>query len=576
MKRNCTTSLRQSRSSHTLAQATLTRRFRARFLLTILSLGAVMGIHWGLGKSERVLASAQTNTIIALTANNQILQFSAAAPGTIISTLSVKGLQAGDTLVGIDYRPAKGQLYAMGVNGSSGRLYTINPATGAATAVGTGFALPQSAGASAGKDYGFDFNPTVDRIRVIADSRDNFRLHPDTGAVAGVDFILSPGAVVVGAAYDRNFAGAKVTTLYGIDANTDQLVSIGGIDSAPSPNGGVVRSVGPLGVNTTNELGFDIANDAAVSAYASLTVDGKPNFYAINLMTGAATLVGTIGNGGVAITDISVAPAGALLPTSLAYTIWAIDSANKLLSFSADKPGKFASARPVTGLQAGVKLTGIDFRPAMGQLYAMGVSGSTGRLYTINPATGAATAVGTGFALPQSAGASAGKDYGFDFNPTVDRIRVIADSRDNFRLHPDTGAVAGVDFILSPGAVVVGAAYDRNFAGAKVTTLYGIDANTDQLVSIGGIDSAPSPNGGVVRAVGPLGVNTSAVVGFDITVGEEGMAFATLTVDNKVGLYTIFLGSGTATLVGTLGATAPIVDIAVAPTATTQSQSRLQ
>src|SRR5215813_12962084 len=576
MKRNYTTSLRQSRRSHKLAQATSSRRVRARFLLVILSLGAALGVHCVMGKSERVLAAAQTNMIIALTSNNQLLQFTAAAPGTIINTLSVKGLQSGDTLVGIDFRPATGRLYAMGVSGATGHLYTINLLTGVASPVGTGFSMPQSAGAAAGKDYGFDFNPTVDRIRVIADSRDNFRLNPDTGAVAGADFALTEGAVVVGAAYDRNFAGSKVTTLYGIDANTDQLVTIGGIDGAPSPNGGVVRPVGPLGVNTTNEIGFDIANDAAGSAYASLTVDGRAGFYTINLMTGAATLIGTIGNGGVAIMDISVAPAGALLPTSLAYTIWAIDSGNKLLSFGADKPGKFTSARSVTGLQAGDKLAGIDFRPATGQLFAMGVNGATGRLYTINPMNGRATPVGTGFSMPQSSGAVVGKDYGFDFNPTVDRIRVVADSRDNFRLHPDMGTVAGVDFALSGGAVVVGAAYDRNFAGSKVTTLYGIDANTDQLVTIGGIDGAPSPNGGVVRPVGPLGVNTSAVVGFDITVGDQGMAFATLTVDNKVGLYTIYLASGTATLVGTIGATSPIVDIAVAPAATPQSQSRLQ
>src|SRR4030095_1279394 len=153
MKRNYTASLPQPGRSQMLAQATTSRRFRARFLLVVLSLGAVLGVHWGLGKSQRVLAAAQTNTVIALTANNQILQFSASAPGTIVSTISVKGLQAGDTLVGIDYRPAKGQLYAMGVNGATGRLYTINPLTGAATAVGNGFALPQSPGASAGQDY---------------------------------------------------------------------------------------------------------------------------------------------------------------------------------------------------------------------------------------------------------------------------------------------------------------------------------------------------------------------------------------------------------------------------------------
>jgi len=257
-------------------------------------------------------------------------------------------------------------------------------------------------------------------------------------------------------------------------------------------------------------------------------------------------------------------------------TIIALTANNQLLQFNAAAPGAILSTVYVKGLQAGDALVGIDFRPAKGQLYGLGLNGATGRLYTISLVTGTATLVGSGFALPQSSGVVVGKDYGFDFNPTVDRIRVVADSRDNFRLHPDMGAVAGADFALSGGAVVVGAAYDRNFAGSKVTTLYGIDANTDQLVTIGGIDGAPSPNGGVVRPVGPLGVNTSAVVGFDITVGDQGMAFATLTVDNKVGLYTIYLASGTATLVGTIGATAPIVDIAVAPPATSQSQSRLQ
>jgi hypothetical protein len=479
-------------------------------------------------------------------------------------------LKTGDALVGIDYRPATGQLYAMGVNGASGRVYTINPLTGAATPVGTGFTMPQSAGASAGKDYGFDFNPTVDRIRISADSRDNFRAHPDTGAVAGVDFALTEGAVVTGAAYDRNFAGAKVTTLYAIDSNSDRLVTIGGIDSAPSPNGGVVRPVGFLGVNTTNDAGFDITVGAEGSAYASLTVGGKPGFYTIDLNTGAATLVGVIGNGGVAIRDIAAAPAGALLPTSLAYTIRALDASNKLLSFRAAEPDKITTPKPVTGLQAGDRLVGIDYRPANGQLYAMGVNGASGRLYTINPLTGAATPVGTQFTMPQSAGTTAGKDYGFDFNPTVDRIRVSADSRDNFRLHPDTGAVAGVDFALSPGAAVTGVAYDRNFGGSKVTTLYAIDPGADQLVTIGGIDSAPSPNGGVIRTVGPLGVDATNDVGFDITVGAEGVALALLTVNNQPGLYSIYLPAGKATLVRALNVKTPIIDIAVAPAGTTQ------
>jgi hypothetical protein len=516
------------------------------------------------------MAAAQTDFIVALAANNQLLQFSASTPGAIISATSVRGLKAGDFLAGIDYRPATGQLYALGVNGASGRLYTINPLTGAATPVGTGFTMPQSAGTGAGKDFGFDFNPTVDRIRVVADSRDNFRLHPDTGAVAGADFALSQDAAVTGVAYDRNFAGSKVTTLYAIDPNTDQLVTIGGIDSAPSPNGGVIRPVGPLGVNAANDVGFDISVGAEGSAFASLKVNGKSGFYAIDLKTGAAALVGTIGNGGLAIRDIAAAPAGALLPTSLSYVVWALDASNKLLSFRAAETDKITVPKAVTGLLAGDKLAGMDYRPATGQLYALGVNGASGRLYTINPLTGAATPVGTGFTMPQSAGTGAGKDFGFDFNPTVDRIRVVADSRDNFRLHPDTGAVAGADFALSQDAAVTGVAYDRNFAGSKVTTLYAIDPNTDQLVTIGGIDSAPSPNGGVIRPVGPLGVNAANDVGFDISVGAEGVAFATLTVNNQPGLYSIYLPTGKATLVRALNVKTPIVDIAVAPVGAAQ------
>ena len=569
MRLNHAASLRQSRRSHRFAQAISSRRFRTRFLLLILALAAALTAIWGGRPGEwrngRVLAAAQNDFVIALAANNQLLQFSASAPDAIISATTVKGLKAGDSLVGIDFRPANGQLYALAVNGASGRLYTINPLTGAASAVGAGFTMPQSAGTSAGKDYGFDFNPTVDRIRVVADSRDNFRLHPDTGAVAGADLGLSEGAVITGAAYDRNFAGSKMTTLYAIDTNSDQLVTIGGIDSSPSPNGGVVRPVGPLGVNAANDVGFDIAVGAEGAAYASLTVNGKPGFYTIDLKTGAATLVGIIGNGGVAIKDIAAAPAGAPLPTSLAYVIWAVDASNKLLSFRGGETDKISIPKAVTGLQAGEKLVGIDFRPANGQLYALAVNGASGRLYTINPLTSAASAIGAGFTMPQSAGTSAGKDYGFDFNPTVDRIRVVADSRDNFRLHPDTGAVAGADLGLSEGAVITGAAYDRNFAGSKVTTLYAIDTNSDQLVTIGGIDSAPSPNGGVVRPVGPLGVNASNEVGFDISVGPEGVAFALLTVNNQLGLYSIYLPSGQATLVRTLNVKTPIVDIAVAP-----------
>ena len=255
---------------------------------------------------------------------------------------------------------------------------------------------------------------------------------------------------------------------------------------------------------------------------------------------------------------------------------WAIDANNNLLRFNADTPNQALSIAPVTGLQPMERLVGIDFRPATGQLYAMGVVGATGRLYTLNLDTAAATLVGAGFALPQSAGVVAGVDYGFDFNPTVDRIRVVADSRDNFRLNPNTGAVAGADTALNSltgTPVITGAAYDRNFVASPqpATTLFGIDANTDQLVTIGNVNGAPtSPNSGMVFVVGNLGFNaTTSNVGFDITNGVEGTAYALLNVNSLLGLFSVNLTMGAATPIGS-GIPFPLVDIAVAPAGAVQ------
>ena len=81
----------------------------------------------------------------------------------------------------------------------------------------------------------------------------------------------------------------------------DRLVRIGSINGAPnSPNGGLVDTVGPLGVNTSGIAEMDIADNG--SAFAILdTITGTGAFgspgrlYTINLDTGAATLVGPIG-----------------------------------------------------------------------------------------------------------------------------------------------------------------------------------------------------------------------------------------------------------------------------------------
>jgi hypothetical protein len=208
---------------------------------------------------------------------------------TVVTTLAITGLQAGENIVGIDFRPATGQLYALG---STSRLYTINLATGAATQVGAAGAFTLS-----GTNFAFDFNPSVDRIRVISDTGQNLRLNPNDGTLVATDTPINPATTgITAAAYTNNFAGTTTTTLYVIDTVNDRLNIVGGLNGTPSPNGGTLTPVGGvLGVDASAVNGFDIGTNGV--AYAALTVGGVTNLYTINLTTGAATLVSAVGGG---------------------------------------------------------------------------------------------------------------------------------------------------------------------------------------------------------------------------------------------------------------------------------------
>jgi hypothetical protein len=246
---------------------------------------------------------------VAVTASNKLLKFNAGRPGRILATVNITGLQAGETLLGVDYRVSKEQLYALG---STGRLYTVDDETGVATVVGSPFAVKLE-----GTQFGFDFNPAVDRIRVVSNTGQNLRLHPDTGAVvdgnATLDGVQTDGKlayaagdtnagkspVVAGAAYSYNKADPKITTNFALDATTGALVTQGtreGMAPAVSPNTGQLMTVGALGMAFTNAA-FDIQALSDV-AFAALNSDAAASrWVTIDLKTGAARSLGTVGGG---------------------------------------------------------------------------------------------------------------------------------------------------------------------------------------------------------------------------------------------------------------------------------------
>jgi hypothetical protein len=250
------------------------------------------------------------HTGVFVTWLNRIYVFDTNTPLATPYGRTLSGLRTNESILAIDYRPQTNQLYALG---SLGRLYVIDPATAVATQVGTNVSLPL-----AGTAYGFDFNPTVDRIRVVSNGDQNLRLNPVTGDIAATDTNLAYAAGdpnfganpdVYASAYTNNFAGATTTVLYGIDNGTQMLVT------QNPPNSGTLNTVGPLGVVspfTITFRGFDIVTDGGVdTAYAVNQESGDGVLYRINLATGAATRMGVFMTGDE-VTGFAVMPSARL------------------------------------------------------------------------------------------------------------------------------------------------------------------------------------------------------------------------------------------------------------------------
>ncbi|WP_026970062.1 DUF4394 domain-containing protein [Algoriphagus terrigena] len=448
----------------------------------------------------------------ALAEGNQLLYFEEGNLTSPAEMINITGLGSGESILSIDYRPATGQLYGLS---SGSRIYFINENSGVATPLGTAAFSPAIEGGMAS----IDFNPTVDRMRLVSETGQNLRLHPETGAVVATDGSINGGMTPkIGAvAYNNSVSGATATVLFDIDVATDKLYQ-----QVP-PNDGGLMEVGDLGVDFEGMVDMDILADNSL-ALAVNSMDGESRLYSIDLSSGAASWVGVFSQPVISL---------AFKTNPVAY---AASADGMLYRFNPMSPQPTMAA--FQGLGMGEQIVGLDFRPANGQLLAVS---SMSQLYSVNPANGMLTKIGSPLS-PMMEGDVAG----FDFNPTVDRIRLVTNTGQNLRLHPDLGTVVATDGRLNPGTPMVSAAaYANNIAGATTTTLFVIDHMTGMLFT-----QIP-PNDGVLVPVGSLGVAITSQNGFDIG-GNSGGAFAALTVGGASGVYSINLTTGAATKVSDL------------------------
>jgi hypothetical protein len=227
---------------------------------------------------------------------------------------------------------------------------------------------------------------------------------------------------------------------------------------------------------------------------------------------------------------------------------YATNTAGKLLRFNSDNPRKLRS-KQITGLPISIK--GIDFRPASGDLYALG---SDRVVYRLNPRT--AIAVPEGKTFDQSPSILSGSFNGFDFNPTVDKIRVTSDADDNLRLNPDDGTLLSVDTKLTPADVqVVGSAYTNSSFTAfatrpTVTELYAYDigASPDRLWI-----QRPANAGTLIMPLS-TGLELGGNVGFDIAgVNDIGWLAGTPEGRSASRLYRLDVNTGRTKSLGRIG-----------------------
>jgi urease accessory protein UreE len=497
------------------------------------------------------LSNNNTGDTLILTNDGMISSIDRMTPNKIVSNLKITGLQSGDELVGIDYRPKDSKLYAVGLLGN---IYTLNPTTGAATFVRKLMADPTDTtdgNAPFSQIIGnpnlisVNFNPVADRLRVISDTGQNLRINVDTGATItdGSIKLTEANPAVVAAAYTNAFAGTGSTKLYSIDQNSDRIY----LQNANAGTLGISAALG-ADINTNGGGGFDIDPVNNVGFAALKLTSGAYKFYQLNLAnigssndtvyasSDLANSFNTMGIRGIALKRASDATAQG----------FGLTANNKLLNFALNNPNT-VTEKTLTGLLVDERFIGIDYRLRTSTEHSAKLYGITNKanLYTINTDTGLASLV---TALKPATGSSftalEGTSFAVDFNPSADRLRVISNTGQNLRINVDTGdTLKDGDINGATGAKVTAAAYTNSFktsVATLATELFDLDQGNKTLTK-----QSP-PNNGTLNLIGDLGINLGTDSGFDIAGGDNGYALATISGESGASvLYRIDLNSDT-------------------------------
>lgn len=217
-----------------------------------------------LAAAAAITACTDGRDAYAITDSGTMISFQTDDPGSIDNEVTITGLDSGETLLQIDFRPETGALYGLT---SSNRIATVDAATGLATLVS---ATPFLTAPATLNQPVMDFNPAQDFIRVIdyqpggsATATNILRINPETGALIQSDGTVlryndsdtNDGEIpqLAAIAHSNNDIDATTTTLYGLEFTTQSLVRV--------TNAGVLTTIGILDRQFVTTAGFDIVRE---------------------------------------------------------------------------------------------------------------------------------------------------------------------------------------------------------------------------------------------------------------------------------------------------------------------------
>lgn len=271
-------------------------------------------------------AYAQAVTCYAINEGNSLYTFSSSVPGNATST-AITGLPMGYRTVGLDFRttmragganPGVGSLWALATNGTTVKVYQINPDTAAATEIGTLSGINTS---GSDNTWFFGFDPATDTLRIM-NFIDNYAVNPNTLVVTAQTKFNAPGASnpspfpnMNGSAYSSAPYGGT-SSIYFLEQgnnglNTSSNISTGNFTALPAP-GNAAFSV-PAGLDIDGSL-------MLACFFNSNGGTNKTQLFSVST-SGAFTLLGDISSSPASLSLRALAIKPSSLPTPFEVTV---------------------------------------------------------------------------------------------------------------------------------------------------------------------------------------------------------------------------------------------------------------